>query len=63
MESHSTGSLLPASGWPADLQATSELQPGGTVMLHPLVGGLDPEVSWEMLEVFEKRVMPALSEA
>ena len=40
-----------------------QLGPGGTVMLHPLVGGIDPEVSWEMLEVFEKRVIPALSEA
>ncbi len=44
------------------VERARELGPGGTVMLHPLVGGLDPEVSWEMLEVFEKRVMPALSE-
>ena len=44
------------------VERARELGPGGTVMLHPLVGGLEPEVSWEMLEVFEKRVMPALSE-
>jgi len=36
---------------------------GTTVMLHPLVGGLDPDFSWAMLELFEKRVMPALREA
>lgn len=36
------------------------LGPAGTVMLHPLVGGLSPDFSWEMLELFEKRVMPEL---
>lgn len=36
------------------------LGPAATVMLHPLVGGLSPRFSWEMLELFEKRVMPEL---
>ena len=36
------------------------LGPATTVMLHPLVGGLPPAFSWEMLELFEKRVLPEL---
>lgn len=42
------------------VERVRDLGPGATVMLHPLVGGLAPEVSWTMLELFEKRVMPAL---
>jgi alkanesulfonate monooxygenase SsuD/methylene tetrahydromethanopterin reductase-like flavin-dependent oxidoreductase (luciferase family) len=30
---------------------------------HPLMGGLDPAVSWRSLELFERRVMPKLRDA
>lgn len=32
----------------------------GGLTLHPLMGGLDPDLSWESLELFERRVLPAL---
>jgi alkanesulfonate monooxygenase SsuD/methylene tetrahydromethanopterin reductase-like flavin-dependent oxidoreductase (luciferase family) len=32
----------------------------GTVMLHPLMGGTDPDLAWECLELIETKVMPAL---
>jgi alkanesulfonate monooxygenase SsuD/methylene tetrahydromethanopterin reductase-like flavin-dependent oxidoreductase (luciferase family) len=34
--------------------------PGGAVTLHPLMGGMDPEVSWESLHLVESKVLPAL---
>jgi hypothetical protein len=34
--------------------------PMDMVMLHPLMGGLDPEFSWECLRLVESRVLPAL---
>jgi alkanesulfonate monooxygenase SsuD/methylene tetrahydromethanopterin reductase-like flavin-dependent oxidoreductase (luciferase family) len=34
--------------------------PGGTVMLHPLMGGMSPELAWQSLELFESKVIPAL---
>lgn len=42
------------------IERVREQEPGVTVMLHPLVGGLAPDVSWRMLELFEKEVIPAL---
>lgn len=30
------------------------------ILLHPLMGGLDPEFSWECLHLVEKKVLPAL---
>jgi alkanesulfonate monooxygenase SsuD/methylene tetrahydromethanopterin reductase-like flavin-dependent oxidoreductase (luciferase family) len=36
------------------------LGPGCAILLHPLVGGMDPELSWESLELFEKKVLPAI---
>ena len=30
------------------------------VMLHPLMGGIDPEFSWECLRLVESKVLPAL---
>ncbi len=33
----------------------------GAVVLHPLVGGLDPEVGWESLELVANKVIPALN--
>ena len=40
-----------------------QMGPGTTVMLHPLVGGLDPKLSFSMLELFERKVIPALVRA
>ena len=33
----------------------------GVAVLHPLVGGLDPEIGWESLELVANRVIPALN--
>ena len=30
------------------------------ILLHPLAGGMDPELSWESLRLFESKVLPAL---
>jgi hypothetical protein len=38
------------------------LGPHADVQLHPLVGGLDPEVGWESLRLFQAEVTPQLSE-
>ncbi|HWE70102.1 MAG TPA: LLM class flavin-dependent oxidoreductase [Acidimicrobiales bacterium] len=35
----------------------------GTLLLHPLVAGLDPEVAWTSLELFATRVLPELRPA
>jgi hypothetical protein len=32
----------------------------GMVMLHPLLSGLDPELSWSSLTLFAQRVLPEL---
>src|SRR5262249_48110377 len=32
----------------------------GRVILHPLMGGLDPEFSWRSLELVEKKVLPRI---
>jgi alkanesulfonate monooxygenase SsuD/methylene tetrahydromethanopterin reductase-like flavin-dependent oxidoreductase (luciferase family) len=48
---------------PEELVARARaLPPGATVMLHPLMGGLDPELSQESLRLVESRVLPALRE-
>jgi alkanesulfonate monooxygenase SsuD/methylene tetrahydromethanopterin reductase-like flavin-dependent oxidoreductase (luciferase family) len=38
------------------------LGPDAEVQLHPLVGGLDPDVAWESLHLFQAEVMPQLAE-
>jgi hypothetical protein len=30
------------------------------VLLHPLMGGIPPELGWESLELFERQVLPRL---
>ena len=30
----------------------------GAVLFHPLMGGLDPEIAWENLRLFESEVLP-----
>jgi hypothetical protein len=32
----------------------------GQVLLHPLMGGLAPEIAWRGLELFEKSVLPRI---
>jgi hypothetical protein len=31
----------------------------GSILLHPLMGGLDPDVSWRSLELYVNKVLPA----
>lgn len=31
------------------------------LLLHPLVGGLDPDVGWESLDLFEREVLPRIT--
>ena len=45
------------------IAAARALGPGGAIMLHPLMGGMDPELSWESLALFESKVLPALRQA
>lgn len=37
-----------------------ELGPGGRIALHPLMGGMDPDLGWESLELFAAKVLPQL---
>jgi hypothetical protein len=39
----------------------ASLSPSQRMLLHPLVGGLDPEIGWASLQLFADRVMPRLS--
>jgi hypothetical protein len=34
----------------------------GSVVLHPLMGGIPPEVGWESLQLYVDAVLPALAE-
>ena len=36
------------------------LGPSGSIALHPLMGGLDPDLAWESLRLIESKVLPAL---
>jgi alkanesulfonate monooxygenase SsuD/methylene tetrahydromethanopterin reductase-like flavin-dependent oxidoreductase (luciferase family) len=46
---------------PAQLvEQVRSLGPSCAILLHPLVGGVDPELSWESLELFERKVLPAI---
>ena len=42
------------------VQRVSDLAPRGRLELHPLVGGLDPNVGWQSLQLFADEVLPAL---
>ena len=33
----------------------------GAALLHPLCGGIDPDIGWESLELVHTKVMPALA--
>ena len=57
---------LRASGaycvWTPDelIERARALGPHGSIALHPLMGGLDPELAWESLSLIESKVLPAL---
>jgi hypothetical protein len=34
----------------------------GSLLLHPLMGGLDPDLAWESLELVASKVIPRLAE-
>ncbi len=38
----------------------NDLGPTGTLLLHPLMGGLAPDVGWSSLELFTARVLPRI---
>ncbi len=40
-----------------------ELGDFGTLLLHPLMGGIPPDLAWESLELFEAKVLPRLRPA
>jgi alkanesulfonate monooxygenase SsuD/methylene tetrahydromethanopterin reductase-like flavin-dependent oxidoreductase (luciferase family) len=42
-------------------QLCTDLGAAGTLILHPLAGGLDPDLSWSSLELFANKVLPQLS--
>ena len=41
-------------------ETVARAQQGETIMLHPLVGGLSPEIGWESLELFDSAVLPRI---
>jgi alkanesulfonate monooxygenase SsuD/methylene tetrahydromethanopterin reductase-like flavin-dependent oxidoreductase (luciferase family) len=43
------------------LRLVRELGPDAEIQLHPLMGGMDPKLGWESLELFESKVMPQLA--
>lgn len=42
------------------IELARSLGPGGTIVLHPLCGGMDAELSWASLHLVEEKVLPAL---
>jgi len=38
-----------------------ELGPMGTILFHPLMGGMSPDIGWESLELFASKVAPRLT--
>ena len=42
------------------IERARAMGPLDSILLHPLMGGLDPEFSWQCLRLVESRVLPAL---
>jgi alkanesulfonate monooxygenase SsuD/methylene tetrahydromethanopterin reductase-like flavin-dependent oxidoreductase (luciferase family) len=42
------------------IELIAQLGPTGHLRLNPLLSGIDPATAWEMLELFESEVLPAL---
>ena len=43
------------------IKMAQDLGDWGAIALHPLMGGLPPELSWPSLELFASKVLPELS--
>jgi alkanesulfonate monooxygenase SsuD/methylene tetrahydromethanopterin reductase-like flavin-dependent oxidoreductase (luciferase family) len=43
------------------VQLIDELGPMGALCFHPLMGGMDPDLGWESLELYATKVLPQLS--
>ena len=43
------------------VKMATDLGDWGAIALHPLMGGLPPELSWPSLELFADKVLPQLS--
>jgi alkanesulfonate monooxygenase SsuD/methylene tetrahydromethanopterin reductase-like flavin-dependent oxidoreductase (luciferase family) len=43
------------------VQLIDELGPTGALCFHPLMGGMDPDLGWESLELYATKVLPRLS--
>jgi alkanesulfonate monooxygenase SsuD/methylene tetrahydromethanopterin reductase-like flavin-dependent oxidoreductase (luciferase family) len=42
------------------IELANELGDFGTLLFHPLMGGIPPDLAWESLELFEAKVLPRL---
>ncbi len=42
------------------VELARSFHPDGELRFHPLMGGIDPELSWSSLELFEREVLPEL---
>ena len=42
-------------------ECLARLRETGSLLLHPLMGGLDPDLAWESLELIASKVLPRLS--
>jgi hypothetical protein len=43
------------------VERAEQLGPEGKLVLHPLMGGIPPELGWESLELFAAEVLPKLT--
>ena len=41
-------------------EAVAHVRRNGLLLMHPLCGGIPPELAWQHLELVAKRVQPAL---
>ncbi|MBW2267932.1 MAG: LLM class flavin-dependent oxidoreductase [Deltaproteobacteria bacterium] len=42
------------------IERAGSMGPSDGLMLHPLMGGIEPDVSWQCLKLVEEKVLPAL---
>ena len=42
------------------VQLVNDLGPTGALCFHPLMGGMDPDLGWESLELYASKVLPRL---
>lgn len=64
-ESNDAKALLSSGGYQVVtpdqcVEIAQKLGPKGRIALHPLMGGMDPALGWESLELFASKVMPRL---